>query len=147
MNVLRWIFGFPLATGISIGLLYVSNVYAINGIYISRLYFMVELFRIAASVFCLSLWVFLTCLFIPFYKKIAGLVPTALAFTLIAIAILEDLKTTQRTDITRNYIIPLTVIFISFFVGYVVSYLVFKGKGWGRLKKGPARELHELYPY
>jgi hypothetical protein len=147
MNVLRWIFGFPLATAISIGLLYISTVYGIQGMDVSRMYFLSAFFRVIASIFCLAAWVFLTCFFIPFHKKIAGLVPVISTFVLITIIILQEIKSSRSINLMRSYLIPIAVIFLSFFIGYVVSYLVFKGKGWGRLKKGPAKELAELYPY
>lgn len=96
----------------------------------------------------LSLWVFLTCLFIPSNKRVAGIIPAIFIFALSSYAIWSAFKTRSITNQTlltgQLYFIAGMV--ISPFLGYGLSYFIFKDKGWKRIKNQvPEKDLAEIY--
>ncbi|MBS1524693.1 MAG: hypothetical protein JST19_03525 [Bacteroidetes bacterium] len=149
MKVLRWIFGFPLATSIVLAIFYFGVTYAdVFKIYQSSYvsYFIAWSVRMAITGFCFASWVFLTCLFIPKYKKIAGVLPMTVTIALMIYIIYNAYKAHELLMSQRTYLL-FGCMLISELTGYFVSYIIFRKKGWGRRKKSPEFMLFEGEPF
>jgi hypothetical protein len=135
VKILRWIFGFPLAAAISLGILFLAIQYGLRGFYSSQLFIALYIYRLAIIFFCFALWIFLTCLFIPSNKKLAGLMPMAASTLFLIIVLYMSIKNISDLHFNQNSIIGFSSFYIGMLMGYFMSYVVFKNKGWNRLKK------------
>jgi hypothetical protein len=136
MNLIRWILGFPLATVISLGTLVLSITYGNIGAL--HIYAFAFIYRIAIIMFSFAIWVFLTCLFIPSYKKYAGFLPAILSLALAGLSIYVSFTDKYSGGrIPEQLLITLSFMVVGLCIGYFVSYQLFKDKGWGRLTKPP----------
>jgi hypothetical protein len=135
MKILRWILGFPLAAVISMGFFFMAVQYGLRGIYSYQFYFLELLFRVIVIFFCFALWIFLTCFFIPSNKKLAGIIPIAVSTILLVTALYLNARDGGGMHFNQNTIIAFSSFYIGMFMGYFVSYVIFKNKGWNRLKK------------
>ncbi len=141
MRIARWIFVFPLATLISWGIFYLAIAYGLRGVYSYEFFAASYLYRIVIIFFCFSLWVFLTCLFSPSHRKIAGIIPMAVA-TVIFIVVYLSSTGGYTIPANQNTIIAFSAFYIGMIIGYFMSYLIFKDKGWhGPKRKSRAAEF------
>lgn len=106
----------------------------------AKAYFISYVFRFAAIIFCFAIWVFLTCFFIPSFKKLAGMVPMAATTVLIIVVIYLNARDEHSIKFNQSSIFAFSSFYIGMLAGYFVSYILFKDKGWGRAKK-PYRHL------
>ncbi|HVW12664.1 MAG TPA: hypothetical protein VHB54_02510 [Mucilaginibacter sp.] len=146
MKVLRWIFGFPLATLVAGAFFYLAITYSQIIGYSTEIYVLMQFFRLAIVVFGFGTWVFLTCLFIPNYKKLAGLFPVALVFIFI-LYVIYDMLRRHRLDFSPGSMAAFSSLVIGTLSGYFVSYIIFRNKGWGRRKKTRGFMLFEGEPF
>lgn len=148
MKTLRWIFGFPLAAAIAFGFLYITIMGLDAVVMRTGFYMLRQVVALIAIVIDLVIWVFLTCLFIPSNKRIAGIIPCVciLVFTgWLVWYLVRNSSTENRSDlISQAYFIAGMI--ASPFIGYGLSYFIFRDKGWKRLhSKKPEKDLAEIY--
>ncbi len=143
MKIVRWIFGFPLATLISLGIFYLAIEFGLRGFYSSRLFAITYLYRLAVIFFCFALWIFLTCLFSPSPRKIAGTIPIVAGTIFLGLIIYLNARDVQYgTRFNQNTIIVFSTFYVGMIIGYFMSYLIFKDKGWhGSKRKSRAAEF------
>jgi len=142
MNVLRWIFGIPLAVVISLGLLTLFTYSVDKYLGVSR-YVLYIIVHAAGIVFSFTLLVFLSCLFIPAAKKYAALFSIIIMAILIGIAFFVALTNKLIGDFTIISAISFLGSFTGLLIGSFLSYIIFKNKGWNRDLTAP--EIQEDY--
>ena len=136
MKLLRWIFGIPLAFGIVLGLIYIvidSNSIA----HFFGQHIKLDLayhFVLACVLFFLLL--FLSSLFVPAPKKYGAII-TAVICYLIVLGLLYYLFFVATDGITIIFIASSSGLFSGILVGFLVSYWVFKNRGWSRAYSDP----------
>jgi len=135
LKILHRILGTLLANGISFGLLFLFTEF-VDGEKINNYYYRVVI-GIAILLFIFGLPVFLSSLFTPKPKKygaITGLLVAGLFvffLTFYGLFISED-----RADNRSPYLVAGLVACINGTVlGFIISYLVFKNKGWETASK------------
>jgi len=136
MNVLRWIFGIPLAFLIAIGFLYVLVTFDTQprGYGFSFSF----VFSVLAVIFIFGVPVFLSCLFAPSPKKYAALISVSLITVLTIALFIYLLIINPPFHSVRQAIVVVGrhMIFIAgSSAGFAASYAVFKNKGWERKPK------------
>jgi len=142
MKTLRWIFGFPLATVISLGIFYLAIAYGMRGFYSSRLFAVTYIYRLAVIFFSFASWVFLTCLFSPSHRKIAGMIPMAAGTIFLLIIIYLNARDQHGARLNQTTLIAFSAFYVGMIIGYFMSYLIFKDKGWhGPKRKSRAAEF------
>jgi hypothetical protein len=136
MNVLRWIFGIPLAFVLGFGLLYVVVTVDTRppGYSLSFSF----AFRVLELIIILGVPVFLSCLFTPSPKKYAGLISVSI-ITLFTVAILVYVFIVNPPFYSVIRTVSVVSGYMMFIagssIGFAVSYTVFKNKGWERKPK------------
>ncbi|HZX57857.1 MAG TPA: hypothetical protein VFE54_04000 [Mucilaginibacter sp.] len=142
MKIIRWIFGFPLATVISLGIFYLAIEYGLRGFYSSRLFAVTYIYRLAVIFFTFALWIFLTCLFSPSPRKIAGIIPIAAGTIFMGIIIYLNARDQYGARLNQTTLIAFSAFYVGMIIGYFMSYLIFKDKGWhGSKRKSRAAEF------
>jgi hypothetical protein len=135
MKIARWIFGFPLATAISLGIFYLAIAYGMRGFYSSRLFAVTYIYRLAVIFFSFALWIFLTCLFSPSPRKIAGIIPIAAGTIFLGLVIYLNARDQYGARFNQNTIMVFSTFYVGMIIGYFMSYLIFKDKGWHGAKR------------
>jgi len=142
MNVLRWIFGIPLAVVISLGLMTLV-IYSVDEHLRVSNYDLYTFVHAAEIIFSFTLLVFLSCLFAPAPKKYAALFSITIMVILIGIAFYVALTNKSMGDFTMISAASFLSSFTGLFIGLFLSYFTFKNKGWNRELTTP--EMPEDY--
>src|SRR5579872_7218962 len=138
MKTIRWIFGFPLAMIISLGIFGLAITFGMTANMAFRsFYFITYLLRLVVILFSFATWVFLTCFFIPSYKKIAGFVPIVLSIALACVNLYIEFSHYSNMRFSQYEFTNMAFMLAGTFIGYFVSYLIFKDKGWSKHKQNP----------
>jgi len=137
LNVLRWIFGIPLAFLIAFGFLYLLVTFDTQprGYGFSFSF----VFSVLAVIFIFGVPVFLSCLITPSPKKYASLISVSLitVFTIALFIYLLIINPPFQSARQAVVVVGRYMIFIAgSSAGFAVSYAVFKNKGWERKPKG-----------
>ena len=138
MNVLRWIFGIPLAFLLGIGLLYVVvTVDTRSPGYTLSFSFA---FRVLELITVLGVPVFLSCLFTPSPKKYAALISVSI-ITVFTVAVLIYVFIVNPPFYSAKQTVSVISGYMMFVagssIGFGAGYAVFKNRGWERKPKEP----------
>jgi hypothetical protein len=136
MKTMRWIFGFPLATVLSLGIIFIFVNYSFLMEQFANRFVSIA-FGYILLFFSFSLWVFLTCLFMPAYKKYMGLLPMLLSTGFFIFVLYKGIRGEVSFNSLRDIAIPISGVYLGMLVGYFVSYFLFKDKGWAKKKINP----------
>src|ERR1700761_4765271 len=105
------------------GFFFVAIQYGLRGIYSYQFYFLELLYRVGVIFFCFALWIFLTCLFIPSNKKLAGLIPMAASTLFLIVVLYMSIRNISDLHFNQNSIIAFSSFYIGMLMGYFVSYV------------------------
>lgn len=90
------------------------------------------------------LWIFLSCLFTPSPKKIAGMLTLILMIAIIIWGTLDDVN--RGTFTIKKDTVEDLVILAATLAAYYSNYIIFKNKGWHRIDGSkPQKDLAEIY--
>jgi len=131
MNVLRWIFGIPLAFAVAFGVLFI--LVTVDNSPRSGAFTFTMVLRVAEVVFPFSVPVFLSCLFTPAPRKLAAFISLSIIalFTggLVVYRFIVNpplQSATQAVSVAGAYMFLIA----GGALGFGVAYAVFKNKGW-----------------
>jgi hypothetical protein len=143
MKLLKRILGIPLALSISSGLIFLFIVVkTLNHLDDDKVSFY-WIYNLGMTIICLSLFVFLSCLFTPSPKKYAGLISVLVSLALVASSLYLHFTDKYYEGINIRFFIYYGGIFSGILVGFYTSYEVFKNRGWSD-PNGPNSDI-ELY--
>ncbi|WP_295797306.1 hypothetical protein [Mucilaginibacter sp.] len=135
MNLLRWILGIPLSLSITFGLIVLFVELNVANELTSHNFYFYLAYHLFLTISSFSLCVFLSCLFIPHTKKIAGLITVVIVFALAVCGFYINTKDEYYQGITLQFAINYVGIFIGLLIGFYISYEKFKNKGWHKLNE------------
>ncbi|MCO5946987.1 hypothetical protein [Mucilaginibacter flavidus] len=135
MNLLRWILGIPLSLSITFGLIVLFVELNIANELTSRNFYFYLVYHLFLTISSFSLCVFLSCLFVPHIKKIAGLITVIIVFALAVCGFYIHIKEDYYQGVTLQFAINYVGIFTGLLIGFYISYEKFKKKGWHKLNE------------
>jgi len=145
MKVLRRIFGVPLAFAITVGAMFLVAWQGSLRVQFHNFYLYMVLTELEI-VIIFALPVFLSCLFVPSPKKHVGLIAVVIV-NIFVIVIVYYLFVQIIEEGYNSFTVENVAAYLAFIagsaIGYAVSYVVFKNKGWNR--ELPAAEMGEDY--
>jgi hypothetical protein len=132
MNVLRWIFGIPLAFAFALGVLYALVTFG------PRAEHFPLALVVAEVVFVFSIPVFLSCLFTPAPRKYGALISLSVIVLFSAGALIYRFivnppfySAIETASLAGTYMLLIA----GGAFGFGIAYAVFKNKGWERKPK------------
>jgi hypothetical protein len=136
MNVLRWIFGIPLAFGVAFGVLFI--LVTVDSGRPGGAFTFTMVLRVAEVVLLFSVPVFLSCLFAPAPRKVAAFISISIIALFTAGVLVYRFivnppfySTIQAVSMAGTYMFLIA----GGALGFGVAYAVFKNKGWEKKPK------------
>jgi hypothetical protein len=136
MNVLRWIFGIPLAFAVAFGVLFI--LVTVDNSPRSGAFTFTMVLRVAEVVFLFSIPVFLSCLFAPAPRKVAAYISMSMiaVFTACALGYRFIVNPPFYSAIEAVSVAGTYMFLIAGgALGFGMAYAVFKNKGWEKKPK------------